>query len=58
MGRTRLPRLQRCVLLEVAAVEQLHGVERPFGVDRVVVHLDHARMRELCERMELAFEER
>ena len=56
--RARLAPRQRRALGEVAAVEQLHRVERPGFVEAVVVDLDHARMRELRERVELGFEQR
>ncbi len=55
--RARLSPRQRGSLAKIAAVEQLHRVERPPIIDPVVVDLYDAGMRELCERAKLALEE-
>jgi hypothetical protein len=51
-----LPRHGR-LLLQVAAVEQFHRVERALLVDAVVVHRDHAWMGQVRQRVELALEQ-
>jgi hypothetical protein len=51
-----LPR-QRALTMQVAAIEQLHGVIRALSIDAVVEDAHDARVRELRQHVELAIEQ-